>query len=189
MKKQEYCIFQSIYNQCILQPDDNQVSIAQEPRSDLNIIARFAPCVGVIEGNCLSGIEIQYRSVVVKMTGKTLTINSMDYSDTIDKTPYYSKHLFVKQATSRFRMVRGFGFKVLYDTNKLLYITLDPFYAHKVSDLMISSILLANETVLKVYIVLVSQCLSMCLLDNIVSVLFLPLTMMIHVLDKYVSIA
>lgn len=47
--------------------------------------------------------------------------------------PYFSERVFVKQATSLFMMVRGFGFQLLYDRNGRIYLTLEPYYINKVT--------------------------------------------------------
>jgi hypothetical protein len=43
-----------------------------------------------------------------------------------------NKHLYVKQMSSLFVIVQGFGYSMLYDRNGRIYISLEPYYANKV---------------------------------------------------------
>jgi hypothetical protein len=63
-----------------------------------------------------------------------LFINHVDYSDSIQKTPYSFGGIYVKDVTNMFRVVKAFGVKILYDKRRTLYIDLKPFYANKVKD-------------------------------------------------------
>lgn len=75
-------------------------------------------------------IETQGEKVVIQ--GDIVKINGQDYSSYIKEQPYLSRNLYVKQATSLFKMVRGFGFRVLYGYQRI-FISVDPFYDNKVA--------------------------------------------------------
>lgn len=63
--------------------------------------------------------------------GGTVRINGKDYTSNIQEKPFLSRHLYVKQATSLFKMIRGFGFRILYGFRRVS-ISVDPFYDNKV---------------------------------------------------------
>ncbi|KAK3108443.1 hypothetical protein FSP39_008068, partial [Pinctada imbricata] len=103
-----------------------------DSRSNLSIVASYEPCVDTNEGNCLSGVSINYRGQSVELGENKVVINNIDLSNSIKNTPYHSNHLYVKHATTKFIIVQGFGLKVLFDKYRALYIHLDPFYSGKI---------------------------------------------------------
>lgn len=52
----------------------------------------------------------------------------------IDTQPFHSKHMYIKSASNKYRMVKAFGFKVLFDKRRAVYIYLAPYFANKVSN-------------------------------------------------------
>jgi len=64
-------------------------------------------------------------------SGDNVKINGNDYSAYIKEQPYLSRNLYVKQATSLFKLVRGFGFRVLVGYQRI-YVSVDTFYDNKV---------------------------------------------------------
>lgn len=64
------------------------------------------------------------------MQDHEVTVNGDEYTNIL---PYVSEHVHVKKATSEFVAVTGFGFHILYDGAETVYITLEPFFMHKVS--------------------------------------------------------
>ena len=55
----------------------------------------------------------------------------------LDLSPYHNEAIYVKHVTSMFVMVRGVGFRVLFDRNGRIYIRMDPYYTGNVSDLVL----------------------------------------------------
>lgn len=112
------------------QPDS---LIAQDnERANMTIKVKMDKCADFQDVNCLSGVTLTYQNAIVKMEKDKLYINHVDYSDTIQKTPYSFGGIYVKDVTNMFRVVKAFGVKILYDKKRTLYIDLKPFYANKV---------------------------------------------------------
>ena len=49
------------------------------------------------------------------------------------QTPWQNKYLYVKQITSIFTMIHGFGFEILFDHNGRIYTQMEPYYTARVS--------------------------------------------------------
>lgn len=92
-------------------------------------------CTDFQDVNCIGSVTLTYQSAIIKLEGEKLFINHVDYSETIRKTPYSFNGLYVKEVTNKFRVVKAFGLKILYDKKRTLYIDLKPFYANKVRKL------------------------------------------------------
>lgn len=80
--------------------------------------------------NCISGVRIEHQRDVV-VIDSAVFINGLDYTDHINKKPYWTRTLYVKQATTLFKLVKGFGFRVLFGFRRI-YVNLDPFFDNKV---------------------------------------------------------
>lgn len=63
-----------------------------------------------------------------------VSVNGESLPDPVRK-PFHSDNFFVKQVSSLFVSVQGFGYRVLLDKNGRFYIYLDPFFANKVCSL------------------------------------------------------
>lgn len=86
----------------------------------------------------MNKIVIKYRDTRVTLEGKNVKVEDLvnnqniDLTNSIDNQPYHTKHMYVKAATDKYRMVQAFGVKVLYDMRRAFYIYLNPFYINKV---------------------------------------------------------
>lgn len=109
-----------------------------DPRADLHVDIETDKCENMKSGYyCLSKVIIAYRGTTVTLSGSTVTVRvnggeTIDLSAEIENKPYHSKHIYVKVPTSKFRMVKGFGFKILYDQRRAMYVYLAPYFAKKV---------------------------------------------------------
>ena len=104
----------------------------EDPRASLEIRALHSDCGADMAGrNCISGVRIETQGERVVISGDMVRINGEDMTAFVKQQPYSSRTLYVKQATSIFKMVRGFGFRVLYGFRRI-YVSVDPFYDNKV---------------------------------------------------------
>lgn len=115
------------------QPDSNIVD--DNERANMTIKIKMDKCTDFQDVNCIGSVTLTYQSAIIKLEGEKLFINHVDYSETIRKTPYSFNGLYVKEVTNKFRVVKAFGLKILYDKKRTLYIDLKPFYANKVRKL------------------------------------------------------
>ncbi|CAG2184395.1 unnamed protein product [Mytilus edulis] len=114
--------------------------VTDDPRSDLNIEMSTARCPNMKEDIfCLNKLVIQYRSMRVTLEGEKVHIFDKENPSTgeqelknIDTQPFHSKHMYIKSASNKYRMVKAFGFKVLFDKRRAVYIYLAPYFANKV---------------------------------------------------------
>ena len=113
------------------QPDSNIVE--DNERANMTIKVKMDKCTDFQDVNCISSVTLTYQNSIVKMEREKLFINHVDYSETIRSTPYSFNGIYVKEVTNKFRVVKAFGLKILYDKRRTLYIDLKPFYANKVS--------------------------------------------------------
>ena len=113
-----------------LQPAGN--SAIDDPRAELIIRVFHEDCGDDIIGrNCIFGVRVETQKSTVVIEGSSVKINGDDYSASIENQPFLSRNLYVKQATSLFMLIRGFGFRVLFGFRRV-YISIDPFYDNKV---------------------------------------------------------
>ena len=61
-----------------------------------------------------------------------VTINGDAYTD-LDFSAFIDEYIYMKKVTSLFYMIRGYGFKILYDPNGRIYIILEPYFKDGVS--------------------------------------------------------
>lgn len=119
---------QHAYNQ--FQPSAD--AVAEDSRAALVIRAFHDDCGDAIDGrNCISGVRVETRGDKVTIQGDIVKINGKDLTSFIREQPYLSSTLYVKQATSKFMMIKGFGFRVLFGYRQI-FISVDPFYDNKV---------------------------------------------------------
>ena len=50
------------------------------------------------------------------------------------QNPFRDANVYVKRTATLFMMIEGLGFRLLYDANGRIYITLQPFYMKQVSN-------------------------------------------------------
>ena len=115
----------------------------------MTIKVKMDKCTDFQDVNCISSVTLTYQNSIVKMEREKLFINHVDYSETIRSTPYSFNGIYVKEVTNKFRVVKAFGLKILYDKRRTLYIDLKPFYANKVSpvdDMEIANVLFKHTT-------------------------------------------
>ncbi|XP_052794204.1 uncharacterized protein LOC128227575 [Mya arenaria] len=123
----------------LVQPVDE---IIDDQRYDLKIELFHTKCgQNLLDGlYCIGGIRLQTMDNNVTIRGgildapDILLINDVDYSGTINVQPYISRHIYVKQASSLFKLIRGFGFRILYGFRRI-YVSLDPFFDNRVQGL------------------------------------------------------
>ncbi|XP_069118777.1 SCO-spondin-like [Argopecten irradians] len=102
---------------------------------DLTIKVAFDTCDWTIpETNryCLSSVIIIYKSTTIIITDTEISVNGQSYPRAHNTYPYRSNDIIIKQATTAFLTVKGFGFFLLYDSHKSLFLTLDRFFMYKV---------------------------------------------------------
>ncbi|OWF44635.1 SCO-spondin [Mizuhopecten yessoensis] len=66
------------------------------------------------------------------MKKREIIVDGKIYTRSSNTYLYRSTDIYVKQATTSYIMVKGFGFFLLYDTEKSLYLTLDRLFMNKV---------------------------------------------------------
>ena len=117
----------------VLQPTDG--TSLEDTRNDFKIRVSHDDCgENVNERNCVDGIIIETQGNTIEIQGENgdnVIINGVDYSSSIETSPFLSRVVYVKQATSLFKLIRGFGFRVLYGYRRI-YVSVDPFYDNKV---------------------------------------------------------
>lgn len=87
-------------------------------------------CDGIGNARCIVGLTILYqglsiyvgggRNGEVILDGSTLTL------------PFSNENIYVKQVTSLFKLIRGFGFHILFDSAQRVYVNLGSHYLDKV---------------------------------------------------------
>lgn len=121
----------------------------------MTIKVKMDKCTDFQDVNCISSVTLTYQNSIVKMEREKLFINHVDYSETIRSTPYSFNGIYVKEVTNKFRVVKAFGLKILYDKRRTLYIDLKPFYANKVSPddgMQIANVLFKHTTLVLLYV-------------------------------------
>ena len=109
-----------------------------DPRADLHIDLETDKCNNMKSGYyCLSKVIVTYRGTKVTLSGSSVTVrtnggDTSDLSADIDNKPYHTKHIYIKAPSRQYRLVKGFGFKILYDQKRALYVYLAPYFAKKV---------------------------------------------------------
>lgn len=116
----------------VLQVQDDEVG----DKGSVEVTYQVTQCTN-IGAMCIKGIWVWYvdesgeESHIHIRNDFSATINSEDYDD-LNIVPYHNMYIYVKQVTSLFVIIRGFGFKVLYAKTGRIYMTFDPYYANKV---------------------------------------------------------
>lgn len=87
-------------------------------------------CDGIVNARCIVGLTILYQ-------GQTLDVDGGRNGDVILDgniltLPFSNENIYVKQVTSLFKLIRGFGFHILYDSAQRVYVNLGPHYLDKV---------------------------------------------------------
>ena len=120
-----------------MQPYPANVALT-DPRADLHIDLETDKCNNMKSGYyCLSKVIVTYRGTKVTLSGSSVTVrtnggDTSDLSADIDNKPYHTKHIYIKAPSRQYRLVKGFGFKILYDQKRALYVYLAPYFAKKV---------------------------------------------------------
>ncbi|XP_052224799.1 SCO-spondin-like [Dreissena polymorpha] len=110
-------------------------AIKADPRANLVIRALHEDCGTYMAGrNCIAGVRVETQGESVVIQGGSVQVNGQDYTAYIQDKPYLSHHLYVKQVTSLFKLVRGFGFRVLYGQRRI-YVSVESFYDNKIQGL------------------------------------------------------
>ena len=93
---------------------------------------------------CSASVTIRHNNNEVEIKDDySAVINTKHFTaSSLESSPFHNEHIYVKRVTSLFLLVRGFGFRVLFDPNGRIYITLDPFYMNKVSHAFCRGILM-----------------------------------------------
>lgn len=78
-------------------------------------------------------VDVKYKGTTVILRGDEIIVNDKAISRTRGAYQYRSDILYVKQVTSLFLSVKGYGFLLLYDGENSLYLTLDLIYFGEVS--------------------------------------------------------
>lgn len=100
--------------------------------------------------SCTAGVQVLYTkdqltyriSVDVNFV---ILVNGNQLESAFE--PYMNENIYVKQVTSLFILIQGFGFRILYDRNGRIYVRLDPFYAGKVSIKTLGSVIVIADYV------------------------------------------
>ncbi len=109
----------------------------QTDKGKIKIMQKVESC-GSYGVMCTSGIKIRVDDgdhvtvVELKSQQNEAIINNFVYNL---ENPYTDKLIYVKMVTTLFRMVKGYGFTVLYDINGRIYIEMSPYFTNKVSTL------------------------------------------------------
>ncbi|XP_069114254.1 mucin-2-like [Argopecten irradians] len=106
---------------------------------NLNIEISFTKCAATKAAfglHCFHNLKVQFKSTAVEMRRDEIMVNAVSIDK--DSSKYYlynSATLYIKMVTSKFVMVKGFGFHILYDFKQTVYVTLDRLYVNHVSGL------------------------------------------------------
>ncbi|XP_060080481.1 mucin-2-like [Ylistrum balloti] len=131
---QEYDLDPNVAKYVLVERSDET---EEDSRSDLTVEMSFDSCPVIDSSynrNCLSAVHIKYKSTHITLRGTEVLING----EVIHGNSFYyfhSQDVYIKQATNLYIMVKGFGFQLLYDQSRAVYLTLDRFYMHKVRGL------------------------------------------------------
>jgi len=111
-------------------------------RGDLKISYQTSKCLDNPTVSCIEAVMVDVRyndsqssslSVVVDRRFHVI-VNGRLVPGSADSTQFSLKlgQVVVKRASSLFMAVTGFGFRVLYDANGKIYVTMEPFYSRRV---------------------------------------------------------
>src|SRR6218665_3618542 len=105
-------------------------------RGNLHIAYSVKNCQSGKKVSCTSGVQIVYtkdqQTYKINIDENfVIIVNGYELQNAFES--YMNENIYVKQVTSLFVLVQGFGFRVLYDRNGRIYVRLDPFYGGKVS--------------------------------------------------------
>lgn len=99
--------------------------------TNLDISVTMKVCDDTPNARCIVSLKILFQNDVmiiekgrngnVKLNGETLQL------------PFSNDQFYVKKVTSLFKLIRGFGFYIMYDGDQRIYLNLGPFYMNKVS--------------------------------------------------------
>ncbi|XP_064613991.1 LOW QUALITY PROTEIN: SCO-spondin-like [Liolophura sinensis] len=115
----------------LIEPDRGQAE--DDPRASLNVRLLYEQCNAARQFSCVTGLIVQTRGATVRIEKDfSVTINGREMSRSL---PYSSRNIYVKQVTSLFKMISGFGFQILYDGDSRVYIKVEPFFKNKIRGL------------------------------------------------------
>ena len=88
-------------------------------------------CENKPEARCIKQVFIQtHNTIVIIPAGHSVT--SVEVNGKGRKLPYAEPAVDIQQISHLFKLIRGFGFYVLYDGDQRLYIYAGVHYAQKV---------------------------------------------------------
>lgn len=97
---------------------------------DLNIKAIKKVCDETPNARCITKVTIGFQGdEIILQSGK---YGGVSINGDLITLPFSNDKFYIKQVTSLFKLVRGFGFRILYDSAQRLYINLNPYYLNKV---------------------------------------------------------
>lgn len=124
-------------NSCIVYQAFN-AGYSNTPPVNLTISYQSTQCLPNSKMSCVNSITVSLTqngvtdTVVVDNKFKAIR-NGNPVSEAMLLFPQHTDLLFVKRVSTLFMLIKGFGFKVLFDINRQLTITLEPFYGRVVS--------------------------------------------------------
>ena len=107
---------------------------------DLKISYQTSKCLSNPTVSCVEAVMVDVRhnassslSVSVDRQFHVVVDGRLVPDSTAPQFTLRRGHVVVKRASSLFMAITGFGFRVLYDANGKIYVTMEPFYSRRVS--------------------------------------------------------
>ncbi|XP_064614442.1 uncharacterized protein LOC135478101 [Liolophura sinensis] len=105
---------------------------SNDTRTQLSINLQFQRCTDNADIGCISGVVISNPEISIDVSYNKVLINGVDRTGSL---PHTSKSAVVRMVASKFLLVKGFGYRVLFHNERnmpAVYIRLDPFFNDKV---------------------------------------------------------
>lgn len=106
---------------------------SNDTRTQLSINLQYQRCTDNTDIGCISGVVISTPEISIDVSYNKVLINGVDRTTSL---PHTSKNAVVRMVASKFLMVKGFGYRVLFHNERYMpavYIRLDPFFTDKVN--------------------------------------------------------
>ncbi|XP_021363866.1 SCO-spondin-like [Mizuhopecten yessoensis] len=111
----------------------------EDRRGKLHIEIAFTDCSvaqSTLGLKCFHYLKMHYKSRSVEMRRNEIFVDSTPIDTNSNKYHLYnSPEFYIKKVTSKFVMVKGFGFQILFDFNQAVYVILDRVFVDQVKGL------------------------------------------------------
>ena len=97
----------------------------------LAISVTMKVCDGTPHARCIVRVTVAFQDELLIINGGRT--GDVALNGEVLTMPFSNDEIYVKQVTSLFKLIRGFGFHILYDGAQRIYVNLGPFYLNKVN--------------------------------------------------------